>query len=76
MRCFIAVDEATLLRLWLKDPALIQPFTRPFYPIRRGQSAANESLVNVAPPNVDVAPSKVDAAQALPSLTPLPSSCT
>ncbi|KZX76610.1 hypothetical protein A3715_01300 [Oleiphilus sp. HI0009] len=42
MKCFIAVDEATLLRLWLKDPALIQPFTRPFYPIRRHHEAANE----------------------------------
>ena len=45
MKCFIAVDEATLLRLWLKDPALIQPLTRPFYPTRRQEEAANQSVL-------------------------------
>ena len=45
MKCFIAVDEAPLLRLWLKDPALIQPLTRPFYPIRRQEEASNQSVL-------------------------------
>lgn len=43
MKCFVALDEATLLRLWMSNPELVQPFSRPFYPVRRRQPAANDS---------------------------------
>jgi hypothetical protein len=32
MKCFVALDEETLLRLWLQSPDLVVPFVRPFCP--------------------------------------------
>ena len=43
MKCFVALDEDTLLRLWMRDPELVQPFSRPFYPLRRRLPAANDA---------------------------------
>lgn len=43
MKCFVALDEATLLRLWMRNPELVQPFSRPFYPVRRRLQAANDA---------------------------------
>ena len=43
MKCFVVLDEATLLRLWMRNPELVQPFSRPFYPVRRRLPAANDA---------------------------------
>lgn len=31
MKCFIPMDEETILMLWISNPKLVAPFSRPFY---------------------------------------------
>ncbi len=31
MKCFMPMDEETILRLWIRNPKLVAPFSRPFY---------------------------------------------
>lgn len=31
MRCFIPVNEDLIMQLWLQDPNLVVPFSRPFF---------------------------------------------
>jgi hypothetical protein len=30
MKCFIALEEDLIMRLWMQDPSLVMPFSRPF----------------------------------------------
>ena len=32
MKCFVPMDEDEILKLWVKNPKLVAPFSRPFYP--------------------------------------------
>ncbi len=38
MKYFIPSDEDTILKLWVKNPKLVAPFSRPFYPSRFDQA--------------------------------------
>ena len=36
MKCFIAIDEDLLLKLWMLDPQLVAPFSRAYVSKQRG----------------------------------------
>lgn len=42
MKYFVAIEEELLLKLWLHDPSLVAPFSRPFFP-RHAQSTPSDS---------------------------------
>jgi hypothetical protein len=41
MKCFIAVDEDLLLKLWMLDPQLVAPFSQTDIPKNNGVQRAN-----------------------------------
>ncbi|MFT7373629.1 MAG: hypothetical protein ACI9T9_002329 [Oleiphilaceae bacterium] len=43
MKCFIAVDEDLLLKLWMLDPQLVAPFSQADMPKKNGVQLANRS---------------------------------
>ena len=57
MKYFVAVEEDLLQRLWIKDPSLVVPFSRPFYPgeLRDCSLEVNvtEHLLTVSAPKTD-----------------------
>jgi len=53
MKYFVAVDEDTLLRLWMRDPKSVAPFARPFYTSASRGDAKNDPTLctNVREPS-------------------------
>lgn len=48
MKCFIAIEEDLLLKLWMHDPHLVVPLSRPFFSqqIKPQQAISHQSKLN------------------------------
>ena len=47
MKCFVPLDEDTLMKLWALNPRLVSPFNRPFWSSSEGCIAEQKQDAHV-----------------------------
>jgi len=70
VKYFVAVEEDLVMKLWMKDPSLVAPLSRPFFPRRLNLSLTNQScqLLDIEIQDLVPVPETLDLARPEPQL--------